>query len=66
MRIIQGFLIASRLVALSGGLTFLACGCNSEPAAGTDPAARQQTEADAKNAMQSASQQQKTQGKSQR
>jgi hypothetical protein len=47
----------SRLVVLSGGLLILASGCSGEPDAGTDPAARAQTEADAKNAMQSASQQ---------
>jgi hypothetical protein len=63
MRIISSILVVSRLVFLSGGLTILAAGCSSEPAAGTDSTARAQTEADAKNAMQAASQQQKTQGK---
>lgn len=52
--IIAGVQLAASVCVLS-----TAVGCGGEPAAGTDPGARAQTEADAKSAMQAASQQQK-------
>ncbi|MDR3633514.1 MAG: hypothetical protein P4L84_06740 [Isosphaeraceae bacterium] len=56
MRALHCFLIAGRVFIAAGALVVVPSGCggSNEAAAGNDPVARAQTEADAKRAMDAA------------